>query len=65
MNSGKFFPVDIRAFRSASKDITFDVFLKLSEDNFAHVFSKSSGVDYRRLAKYIHKGVTHLYLRQE
>jgi putative nucleotidyltransferase with HDIG domain len=63
--AGSFFPVDIRTFRTSSKDITFDVFLKLSEDNFAHVFSKSSGVDYKRLAQYIQKGVTHLYLRLE
>lgn len=62
---GNFFPVDIRTFRSSSKDITFDVYLKLSEDNFAHVFSKSSGIDYKRLAQYIAKGVTHLYIRSE
>ena len=62
---GNFFPVDIRTFRMASKDISFDVYLKLSEDNFAHVFSKSSGVDYKRLAQYISKGVAHLYIRCE
>lgn len=62
---GNFFPVDIRTFRASSKDITFDVYLKLSEDNFAHVFSKSSGIDYKRLAQYIAKGVSHLYIRSE
>ncbi len=65
MSSGKFFPVDIRGFRTTSKDITFDVFLKLSDDNYAHVFSKSSGVDYKRLAQYIQKGVLHLFVRGE
>src|SRR5581483_672785 len=63
--AGKFFPVKIKKFRSTSKDINFDVFLKLSEDNYAHVFSKSSGIDYKRLAQYIHKGTTYLFVRQE
>lgn len=62
---GNFFPVDIRTFRVASKDISFDVYLKLSDDNFAHVFSKSSGIDYKRLAQYIAKGVSHLFVRCE
>ncbi len=65
MSTGNFFPVDIRAFRNSAKDIGFDVFLKLGEDNYAHVFSKSSGVDYKRLAQYITKGVTHLYVKNE
>ncbi|MEW6055393.1 MAG: HD domain-containing phosphohydrolase [Bdellovibrionota bacterium] len=63
--AGNFFPVDIRTFRVLAKDITFDVYLKLGDENYAHVFSKSSGVDYKRLAQYIHKGVTHLYVRAE
>ncbi|MGE4231875.1 MAG: HD-GYP domain-containing protein [Bacteriovoracia bacterium] len=60
-----FFPVDIRTFRQSLKEVTFDVYLKLGEDNFAHVFSKTSGIDYKRLAQYIQKGVTHLYIRKE
>jgi putative nucleotidyltransferase with HDIG domain len=63
--AGNFFPVDIRAFRLSPKEITFDIYLKLAEGNYAHVFSKSTGIDYKRLAQYIHKGVTHLYLRAE
>lgn len=65
MSEGKFFPVEISTLKSASKDITFDVFLKLSEDNYAHVFSKSSGIDYKRLSHYINKGMTHLFVRGE
>lgn len=65
MGNGNFFPVDIRMFRVTSKDITFDVFLRLADDNYAHIFSKSSGVDYKRLAQYIQKGVTHLHVRSE
>lgn len=58
-------PVDIGTFRNATRDINFDVYLKLSEDNAAHVFSKSTGLDYKRLAQYIAKGVTELFVRKE
>jgi putative nucleotidyltransferase with HDIG domain len=57
--------VDILTFRNATRDITFDVYMKLSEENFAHVFSKSTGLDYKRLAQYILKGVRELYIRKE
>lgn len=63
--AGNFFPVDIRTFRSSAKDITFDVYLKLADDNYAHIFSKTSGIDYKRLASYLNKGVTHLFIRLE
>ncbi len=56
--------VDILSFRNATRDISFDVYLKLSEDNTAHVFSKSTGIDYKRLANYISKGVKHLYVKE-
>jgi putative nucleotidyltransferase with HDIG domain len=65
MSVGTFFPVDIKVFRTSSKDITFDVFLKLADDNYAHIFAKSSGVDYKRLAQYIQKGVQQLFIRSE
>lgn len=58
-------PVEIDAFRNATRDISFDVYLKLSEDNIAHVFSKSTGLDYKRLANYMQKGVRHLFIRAE
>ena len=57
--------VDILRFRDATRDITFDLFLKISDGNFAHVFSKNTGLDYSRLAQYIQKGVTELYIRSE
>lgn len=60
----KFLAVDIQTFRGAIRDISFDVFLKLSEDNYAHVFSKTTGLDYKRLAQYIQKGVTHFHIRE-
>lgn len=58
-------PVEIETFRNATRDIGFDVYIKLSEDNVAHVFSRTTGLDYKRLAHYIHKGVKHLFIRPE
>jgi putative nucleotidyltransferase with HDIG domain len=60
-----FFSIDIETLRNVSKDITFDVYLKLSDLNFAHVFSKTSGLDYKRLAQYIQKGVKELFIREQ
>ncbi len=61
----KFKAVDIHTFRNVTRDINFDVYIKISDDNMAHVFSKTTGLDYKRLAQYIQKGVTELYIRQE
>jgi putative nucleotidyltransferase with HDIG domain len=55
-------PVDILAFRNTARDISFDVFLKLSPTNVARVFSKTTGIDYRRLAQYIQKEVKELFI---
>jgi putative nucleotidyltransferase with HDIG domain len=57
--------VDIQTFRNASRDLSFDVYLKLSEDNYAHIFSRSTGLDYQRLAQYIQKGLKELYVKNE
>ena len=57
--------VEINTFRNTTKDISFDVYLKLGEDNFAHVFSRTTGLDYKRLAQYIQKGVTELFIKVE
>lgn len=63
--SQKLIAVDINGFRNATRDIHFDIYLKLSEENIAHVFSRTTGLDYKRLAQYIQKGVSHLYIRPE
>lgn len=57
--------VDIKTFRDATRDIDFDVFLFVSEGNFAHVFSRNTGLDYKRLAQYMAKGVQYLHIRRE
>lgn len=64
MNS-KYIAIDIHVFRNTVRDIPIDVFVQLSEENYAHVFSRSTGVDYKRLAQYIQKGVKNLFIRSE
>jgi putative nucleotidyltransferase with HDIG domain len=61
-NSANLVAVDIQSFRNTTRDINFDVFMKLSEDNVVHVFSRTTGLDYKRLAGYIVKGVQFLYI---
>ncbi len=60
-----FLQVDIASFRNVTRDISFDVYPRLSDENIAHVFSKTTGLDYKRLAQYMQKGVQHLYIRKE
>lgn len=57
--------IDIQKLRHATRDISFDVYLKIADDNFAHVFSRTTGLDYKRLAQYLLKGVNELYIRSE
>ncbi len=61
----RFIAVDIQSFRNSTRDINFDVYLKISDDNMAHVFSRTTGIDYKRLAQYIQKGVENLYIHAE
>jgi putative nucleotidyltransferase with HDIG domain len=56
--------VDIQVFRNTTKDLRFDLFLRLSETNFAHVFSEKTGLDYKRLNSYVQKGVQRLFIRK-
>lgn len=57
--------VDIGSFRTSSKNIGFDVFMKLGEANYAHVFSKQTGIDFQRLTHYQEKGVRYLYIKAQ
>lgn len=57
--------VPIESFRQVTRDISFDVYIRISDGNFAHIFSRSTGLDYKRLASYIQKGVTELYIQSE
>lgn len=59
-----FLAVDIQEFRRGNRDIDFDLYLKLSTANYAHIFSRNSGIDYKRLAQYVQKGVEELYIKE-
>ena len=61
----KLVAISIQRLRNATRDINFDVYLRLSDDNVAHVFSRNTGLDYKRLAQYIQRGVTHLYIHPD
>jgi hypothetical protein len=56
------FSVDIKVLRSARKKVDFDIYMALTEDSLTKIFSAETGIDYKRLAKYITKGVCELYV---
>jgi putative nucleotidyltransferase with HDIG domain len=56
--------IGIATLRGSARDLAFDVFLKVSSDNFVHVFSSSTGLDYLRLSQYESRGVLALYVRK-
>ena len=62
MSEKNYICIDIRLLKRAAKDIPFDVYLKVSDSNYAHVFSKATGLDYKRLAQYTQKGVKDAYI---
>jgi putative nucleotidyltransferase with HDIG domain len=53
------------SFRHSTRDIDFDVYLKISPANVVHLFSRATGLDYKRLAQYINKGVAHLHIHPD
>lgn len=65
MGEQRYIAVDINHFRGADREISFDLYLMVSVGNYVHVFSRSSGLDYQRLAQYVGRGVKELYLREE
>lgn len=54
-------PISIAELRQLVRELPVDLYLQLSESNFCHVFSRTTGLDYERLASYRRKGVTHLH----
>jgi putative nucleotidyltransferase with HDIG domain len=57
--------IKIQQLKSLTRDLPVDLFLRLGEDNYCHVFSRATGLDYRRLLSYRQKGVTELLYRAE
>ncbi|MEO5970558.1 MAG: hypothetical protein ABIQ95_11575, partial [Bdellovibrionia bacterium] len=58
-------PFDIANLRGVTRDLTFNIYLKLSETNNPCIFTTTMGLDYKRLAHYAQKGVKELYIRAE
>jgi len=56
--------IPLLSLKNSMRDIKFDVYLKLSPDNYAHVFSRTTGLDYKRLALYAQKGVKEVYIKK-
>jgi HD-GYP domain-containing protein (c-di-GMP phosphodiesterase class II) len=61
----EYLPVDLGAFEKAVRQVPFDVYLRISDGHYAHVFSRTTGLDYQRLAQYRLRGITELYVRSE
>lgn len=59
-----YIPIPLRSLKQSLRDIQFDVYLKLGEDNYAHVFSRTTGLDYKRLAQYAQKGIQEVYIQK-
>ncbi len=61
----KYISIPLQSLKTGNREIDFDIYIKLSEDNYAHLFSRTTGIDYKRLFQYAQKGVTELYIRPE
>lgn len=56
--------IPLQSLKQSLRDIQFDVYLKLAEDNYAHVFSRTTGMDYKRLASYAQKGIKEVFIKK-
>ena len=56
--------IPLSSLKQSLRDIQFDVYLKLGEENYAHVFSRSTGLDYKRLASYAQKGIKEAFIKK-
>jgi len=57
--------ITIGELRQLTRDLPVDLFLKLPGENYCHVFSRATGLDYGRLLSYRQKGVAELHYRVE
>jgi len=64
-----FIAISIIKLKKCNPDIPFNLYIKIGgegdEQKFAQIFSKNTGIDYSRLAHYIHKGVQDLFIKRE
>ncbi len=64
-HSQQYLPVELQSLKTGIREIEFDIFVKLSDENYVQLFSKSLGIDYRRLFKYESRGVREFHVRAE
>jgi putative nucleotidyltransferase with HDIG domain len=57
--------IEIAALSKLTRDLPVDLYLQLGAGTYCHVFSKSTGLDYRRLVSYRQKGVSELFYKAE
>ena len=60
-----YFSFNIQMLHNFSKPLDFDIFIKLSNEKYVLLFKKGSVIDAVRLNKYIEKGISSLYAKQE
>lgn len=60
-----FVSIDIQRLTKAGRNISCDVFIMRSNNKMTRVFSKESGLDFKRLNQYIDKGVAEVYVQRE
>lgn len=58
-------PISIDDLKRLTRDLPVDLYLRLAGDNYCHVFSRATGLDYKRLHSYRQKGVTELFYKAE
>ncbi|MCM0607084.1 MAG: HD domain-containing protein [Xanthomonadaceae bacterium] len=64
-STSAYIAIPLSSLKQSLRDIQFDVYLKLGEDNYAHVFSRTTGLDYKRLAQYVQKGIREAFIKKE
>lgn len=60
-----FVPIEIQRLTSASRTLSCDIFIKISESKMTRIFSVETGLDFIRLRQYIEKGVKEVFVRRE
>ncbi len=65
LSDGQWFAIPASKLANGIREIRFDVFLRIGADHYAPVFSRATGIDYKRLAQYRARGVRELYLRAQ
>ena len=60
-----FVAIDIKNLSTAGRNLSCDVFIKISDTKMTRVFSVETGLDFLRLKQYIEKGVKEIFVRMD